>query len=172
MQKHHAKEIVALECENAHLWEAHMSWQPEANLPKGGKAKSTTVSLPRATNMSVHLTLFPRPSTLWERSSHSSRTSSSLASWRRLFLPIGRTWLLRNTMAPQTQTSTWTCTSPRWACTPRVMQSSIGYPDLTKGSGPSLVHRYDLCNFMVYSWIGKFLFGRLQLLNRCSLHSC
>ena len=24
-----------------------------------------------------------------------------------------------------------------------------------------LVHRYNLCNFMVYPWISKFLFGRL-----------
>ena len=28
-----------------------------------------------------------------------------------------------------------------------------------------LVYRYNLCNFMVYTWIGEFLFGRLQLLS-------
>jgi hypothetical protein len=30
----------------------------------------------------------------------------------------------------------------------------------------------NLCNLMVYPWIGQFLFERLQLLNRCSLYSC
>ncbi|KAB5511275.1 hypothetical protein DKX38_030070 (mitochondrion) [Salix brachista] len=31
-----------------------------------------------------------------------------------------------------------------------------------------LVHRYNLCNLMVYPWIGQFPFVRLQLLNRRS----
>lgn len=46
MQKHHAKEIVTLRHENAHLQEAHRSQKPEANLPRGEEAESTTVGLP------------------------------------------------------------------------------------------------------------------------------
>ncbi|KAG5022908.1 hypothetical protein JHK82_018807 [Glycine max] len=42
MQKHHAKEIVTLRHENAHLQEAHRSQKPEANLPRGEEAESTT----------------------------------------------------------------------------------------------------------------------------------
>ena len=53
MQKHHVKEIVALWRNNAHLQEAYRSQQLEANLPKGGEAKSTAFGLPRAINLSV-----------------------------------------------------------------------------------------------------------------------
>ena len=53
MQRHHAEEVIALQCENDHLREAYWSWQPEANPPKGGKVELTAVGLPRATNLSV-----------------------------------------------------------------------------------------------------------------------
>ncbi|KAL9367160.1 hypothetical protein Peur_038359 [Populus x canadensis] len=35
-----------------------------------------------------------------------------------------------------------------------------------------LVHMYNLCNLMVYLWIGQFLFEKLQLLNRRSFYFC
>lgn len=59
MQKHHAKEIVTLRHENAHLQEAHRSQKPEANLPRGEEAESTTVGLPWAINLSVRLDVIP-----------------------------------------------------------------------------------------------------------------
>ncbi|KAK9663523.1 hypothetical protein RND81_O272400 [Saponaria officinalis] len=34
-----------------------------------------------------------------------------------------------------------------------------------------LVYRYNVCNFMVYSWVGQFLFGRLQFFNRGCFYS-
>ena len=59
MQKHYPKEIVAFQHENAHLWDAHRSQQPDAIPQEGGEAKSTTIDLPRATNLSVRSDAIP-----------------------------------------------------------------------------------------------------------------
>lgn len=44
---------------NVHLREAHRSWEPEANPLGRGEAESTTIGLPRATNLSVHSDVVP-----------------------------------------------------------------------------------------------------------------
>lgn len=54
MQRHHVEELISFHRENAHLWECHRSWKPEANPSKGGEVESTTINLPRATNFSIH----------------------------------------------------------------------------------------------------------------------
>lgn len=59
MQRHHVEEVVALQHKNAHLCEAHRLWHPKDNPHEGWEVESTTVSLPRATNLSLLLGTVP-----------------------------------------------------------------------------------------------------------------
>lgn len=77
MQRHHAKEVIALRSEKTHLREAHRSRQPKASPPKGGEAESTIVDFPRATNLSVRPNIDPYPLTPWEGGCCNSRTPLS-----------------------------------------------------------------------------------------------
>jgi len=90
MQKHHAEEIVALQRENAHLREAQGLWQLETNLSEEGEVELTTVGLTRATNLSIYSNMIPPTFNTLQDNCRISRTISSLASWRWLFLPTGR----------------------------------------------------------------------------------
>lgn len=83
MQRHHAKELVTLRCENVHMRECHMSWQPEVNLLERGEVKSNVVGLPKATNLSVCSDTIPLSlNTFEKKKSYSSRTPLCLASWK------------------------------------------------------------------------------------------
>lgn len=59
MCRHHIEEIMALQQENAQLWEGNRSWRPGNETPVEVKAKLVAFEIPKATNVNAQQDTHP-----------------------------------------------------------------------------------------------------------------